>query len=530
MVRQDKNLVLVYDSTTFQQLAALRTGNTPMGMAITADQNYLIVGNDNSQLASVFDLNALQAVNPILTPGAYPHLFAVGNGSIWGTVRGVGTAPQGLISVDFTNRIATSPATLGIYQNKVPPDAALAASPSGNYILLAESNGTVAMWDDTVNLWGNSRQDLPSLGGAYGVLNDNLSLVNNNLFDLSLFPAAALETASGSSSGMGVAGGYGLRTTVASASGPGTIERIDMKSFQTFGTTLTAEAPVVPSTLTSAPVGQIGQTILPFIRSLAVPPNQSSIILLTQSGLTVLLPNFDAPTTPPVVSGVVNSADGSAAVAPGGLIQISGIGLAAGSATAGGLPLPFSLGDVCATVSNLTIPLFYVTPTTIMAELPLTVLGSSPLVVRTPGGISSPFSVNVQNFAPAIFRTGTAGTQTGLATIVRDDDNQVVDFTNPIHPDMMITIYLTGLGATTPAVPLGAGAPMNPLALASTPPAVTIGGTALDIVFAGLVPGEVGVYRIDAEVPKGIANAVQAPLVVSQGAASTTLSERVVSP
>jgi DNA-binding beta-propeller fold protein YncE len=154
MVRQDKNLVLVYDSRTFQQLAALRTANTPMGMAITADQNYLIVGNDNSQLASVFDLNALQAVDPIFTPGVYPHLFAVGNGSIWGTERSVGSASQSLLSVDFANRIATAPSTLGIYQNNVPANSALAASPSGNYILLAETNGTVAMWDDTVNLLG----------------------------------------------------------------------------------------------------------------------------------------------------------------------------------------------------------------------------------------------------------------------------------------------------------------------------------------------------------------------------------------
>jgi uncharacterized protein (TIGR03437 family) len=354
--------------------------------------------------------------------------------------------------------------------------------------------------------------------------------VNDSLLDLSLFPTASLETTSGSSSGMGLAGGFGLRTTTASASGPGTIERIDLKTFQTFGRTATVEAPVLPSTLTSAAIGQIGQTILPFIRSLAVAPDQSSIILLTQSGLTVLLPNFDAPTTPPSVSSVTNSADSSPAVAPGGLIQISGTGLAAGPATAGGLPLPFSLGDVCATVSNLTIPLFYVTPTMIMAQLPFTVLGNSPLVVRNPGGISAPFNVNVQSFAPAIFRTGTAGTQTGLATVVRDDDNQLVDFTNPIHPNMMISIYLTGLGQTTPAVALGAGGPTSPLAMASTPPTVTIGATGLDVIYAGLVPGEVGVYQIDAQVPKGIPSAVQAPLVVSQGANSTTLTVRVVNP
>ena len=533
LLRQDKNQVLVYDSTTFQQLAVLRTGNTPIGMAITTDQNYMMVGNDNSQLISVFDLNTLQQSTPIFTPAAYPHLIAAGNGATWATVRGVSLTTQGLFLVDFANRVANPPPTLGIYANnagQVPPDAALVASPSGNYILLARSDGTVAMWDDTVNLWGNSRHDLKSLGGAYGMLNDNVSLVGSNIFDLSLFPIASLETTTGSASGVGLAGGYGIRTTTNSGSGPGTIERIDTTTFQTFGGTPTVEAPLLPAMLMSAPVGQIGQTIQPFLRTLAVPSDQSSIVMLTQSGLTVLIPTFDAPTTLPSVSSVVNSADGTAGVAQGGLIQIQGTGLAPGSATAGSVPLPFSLGDVCATVSNITIPLFYVTPTTIMAQLPFTVLGSSPLVVRNPGGISPPFSVNVKSSAPAIFLTGTAGDQTGLATVVRTDDNQFVDFTNPIHPNLLISIYLTGLGQTTPEPALGDGAPSSPLANANTPPTVSIGDTALSVLFAGLVPGEVGVYQIDAQVPAGIKGAVQAPLVVSQGAGTATLSVRVVNP
>jgi uncharacterized protein (TIGR03437 family) len=530
LLRQDKNQVLVYNSTTFQRLAVLRTGNTPMGMAITTDSNYLMVGNDNSQLVSTFDLNTLQQAAPIFTPGVYTHVLAAGNGATWATVRSVSPGTQGLFSVDFTNRVANFPPTLGIYQNVVPADSALAASPSTNYVLLAESNGIVAMWDATAGLWGNAREDETSLSGAYGMLSDNLSLVGKNLFDLSLFPVATLESTTGAASGTGVAGGYGLRTTVSLNSGLGTIERIDMNSFQTFGGTSTVEAPVLPTALMSAPIGQIGQTILPFLRTVAVPPDQSSIVLLTQSGMTVLLSNFDAPTLIPSVSSVVNSADGTTAIAQGGLIQIAGTGLAPGSATAGTVPLPFSLGDVCATVSSITIPLFYVTPSTIMAQVPFTVLGNSPLVVRTPGGISSPFSVNVQSSAPAIFLNGTAGSQTGLATVVRDDDNQLVDFTNPIHPNVMISIYLTGLGQTTPQPALGSAGPSNPVANANTPPTVLIGGTPLNVIYAGLVPGEVGVYQIDAQVPPRIQSAEQTPLVVSQGAALTTLSVRVVNP
>src|SRR5437016_10045859 len=165
-----------------------------------------------------------------------------------------------------------------------------------------------------------------------------------------------------------------------------------------------------------------------------------------------------------------------------------------------------------------------------MAQLPFTTTGNAPLVVRAPGGIGSPFTVNIRDFAPAIFRSGQAGDQTGLATVVRDSNNELVNFTNPIHPDETISIYLTGLSQTSPAAPLGDAAPSNPLAIVATTPTVTLGDAVLPVTFAGLVPGEVGVYQINAYVPAGVRDAAQAPLVVSQGTASTALQVRVVKP
>jgi uncharacterized protein (TIGR03437 family) len=59
---------------------------------------------------------------------------------------------------------------------------------------------------------------------------------------------------------------------------------------------------------------------------------------------------------------------------------------------------------------------------------------------------------------------------------------------------------------------------------------VTLGSTTLAVTFAGLVPGQAGVYQINAYVPHGIADAAQAPLTIRQGAASTTVLVRVVNP
>jgi uncharacterized protein (TIGR03437 family) len=152
------------------------------------------------------------------------------------------------------------------------------------------------------------------------------------------------------------------------------------------------------------------------------------------------------------------------------------------------------------------------------------------MVVRAPGGLSAPFTVRILPSAPAIFRSGSAGDQTGIATVYRQKNNDLVTFTNPIHPGESISIFLTGLGQTTPAAPLGDAAPADPLAIVPAPPAVTLADTALQITFAGLVPGQIGVYQIDAYVPRGIRDAAQTTLAISQGAVTTALQVRVVNP
>jgi len=544
LLRQDKNVVLVYDSTTLkplmcdQQPCQLRTGNTPVSMAITEDQQYLIVGNDRSHLASVFNLDTLQAQPPILFQDGYPRSIGVAHGGLWATVRVVtppdNPACQGstnpLYRIDFNNRIADPPPALGIYCNQVPADSVLAGTPSQNFMLLAMADGTAAMWDAGADTWVISRTNGSAAKGAFGAFNDDQFLVDNKILDPGLFPVATLESSTGSSSGMGILGNDGLRTTTASASSPGTIERVNLNTLLTFNARSTIEAPVLASTLNPPPIGQIGETILPFTRTLAVTADGRSILLLTQSGLTVLSSNFDAPTPIPTVSQLVNAADGGTDVAPGGLALVQGSGLAPRSEFATSFPLPSTLGDACVTLGGIALPLFRVSPTEFLAQLPFSLSGDQPLVVRNPGGVSSPFTAHIQTFAPAIFRTGTAGNQTGLATVIRQKNNDFVDFTNPVHPNDVLSIYLTGLSQTSPAAPFGDAAPSDPLAVTSTPPTVTLGNSGLPVLFSGLVPGEVGVYIINVSVPHGVPSAVQTPLTVKQGGFSTTLQVRVVNP
>jgi uncharacterized protein (TIGR03437 family) len=114
--------------------------------------------------------------------------------------------------------------------------------------------------------------------------------------------------------------------------------------------------------------------------------------------------------------------------------------------------------------------------------------------------------------------------------VIRYKNGELLNFTNPVHPNEIILILLTGLGRTTPEAPLGDAAPSDPLAIASQQPQVSIGNVPLQVTFAGLVPGQVGIYQINAVVPGNITDAAQAPLTIKQGTNSTSVPVRVVTP
>jgi uncharacterized protein (TIGR03437 family) len=59
-------------------------------------------------------------------------------------------------------------------------------------------------------------------------------------------------------------------------------------------------------------------------------------------------------------------------------------------------------------------------------------------------------------------------------------------------------------------------------------PVVTLGGVALTIGYAGLAPGEVGVYQINAGVPRSVAPGMSVPLTITQSGGATSMNVRVV--
>jgi uncharacterized protein (TIGR03437 family) len=489
-------------------------------MAMTFDGRYLMVGHNDSQMASVYDLDTYEQQPPIIFPfGHYPKSLAASARAVLALSRKADGS--GVIeNVDLWTSTATSMSNLGIYENKVNANGVLAAAPNGASILLAAPDGNVMLYNANADTFVASRKDVTSLGGAYAASSYDQYVVDNLVLNSSLVAVHKLETGTGSSSGFVFVGPSGFRSTSPGTAAPGVIQRVDALTGSSIRPTRMVEAPLLPVATTNPPQ--------PFTRTLGTFYNQSAVVALTVSGVTVLPWAYDAAVAPPQIQSVVNAADLTAPVAPGGLISVRGTQLSPVNIATREVPLPTALGESCLTVNGMAVPMLFASSTQVNAQLPFNVDGSAVLVLRTPGGTSDNYNLTISATAPSIFRSGTAGPETGIATVVRLANNQVVTPTNPIHPGDQIVIYATGLGRTDPPVTAGTAAPSDPLAKAIVMPTVQLGGTNLSVTYAGLAPGEVGVYQINVSVPKTVTEGMQVSLTVSQGGSSTTIPVRVV--
>jgi uncharacterized protein (TIGR03437 family) len=526
ILRQDQNEVLVFDGTNNTQIATLRTGNTPKGMAITFDQQYLLVGSDNSQYVNVFALATLQPVQPVrMYNGDYVQSLASASNAILAVTRdALGGSPV-VHSIDLTTNSSSILPSLGVFQNQVNLNSVMVASSNGASIFMAGSDGSTWLYDANSATFTVSRKDFTALSGAYAASNFNQYVVGNYLLDSSLVSSGQLGTSGGSPSGFAFVDQNGYLTSAVAPSGggqstaPGTITQFNLAS---------PGAASLATPMVEAPL--LGTTGALFTRTIAPLYSRNSIINLTVSGFTVLPWSYAAAVAPPDITSVVNAADFTSGIAPGGLISVFGTQLSPINLATSEIPLPTALANSCLTVNGAPVPILFVSPNQINAQMPFEAIGDVTLILQTPGGTSNNYNLEVLSDAPSVFMSGTAGTQTDLPTIVRSDDNLLVTDSNPVHRDSneYLVIYLTGLGQTNPAVADGLPGPSSPLAIAVTAPTVTLGGVSLPVTYYGLAPGEVGVYQINVKVASNVPTGLSVPLVISQGSYSTSLSLRVV--
>jgi len=224
--------------------------------------------------------------------------------------------------------------------------------------------------------------------------------------------------------------------------------------------------------------------------------------------------------------GVVHAASfaPAAPLAPGSIISVFGANLAPSPAGASTLPLPKTLAGASLQVGGYEAPLFYSSGGQINAQLPFEVAAATrpQLIVKGADFVTVPETITVAAARPGIFTTNQQGTGQGM---IMDVANRLVDSTNPAKAGDVVVVYCTGLGATNPAVRSGEAAPASPLAKVVTPVTVTIGGQPAVVQFAGLTPGFVGLYQVNAQIPAGVTPSAAVSLVLSQdGVPSNTVT------
>lgn len=206
--------------------------------------------------------------------------------------------------------------------------------------------------------------------------------------------------------------------------------------------------------------------------------------------------------------GIVNAgsyAPGTFPLAPGEFINLYGSGLAKTTMTAPALPLPTSLANVSVTIGGVKAPLYYVSPQQITAIVPYGIdldSGGGDVVVTNSGVDSNPVDMGFTNSAPGLFTISQNGL--GPAALLHTTDYSVVSASNPAHPGEYLALYLTGLGAVSPAVPDGQAAPSSPLAETTAVPFVSVGGRSATVQFHGLAPGIAGLSQINFRVPLNV--------------------------
>jgi len=249
-IRLDPYEVLVFDANTTQLLATLRTATTPSMMGFTIDQKFLLVGNNDSQLVNMYDLDALKAVQPIVLPGGhYGRSIAASNAKLLVLARNeLGSVPATIDTVTLGGYSASALASLGDYKNSVSATSVLSPSPNGATIMMASPDGNVMLYSAASDNFTVSRKDLTALSGAFASSAYNTYVIGNTVFNASLVPQSTLSTSTGATaSGFYFLNQGGYLVTATTASGPGTIQNLSSLQTTTVKATAMVEAPLLPS-------------------------------------------------------------------------------------------------------------------------------------------------------------------------------------------------------------------------------------------------------------------------------------------
>lgn len=194
-------------------------------------------------------------------------------------------------------------------------------------------------------------------------------------------------------------------------------------------------------------------------------------------------------------------------VSPGAYVSVYGTNLASSTQVAS-IPYPTQIGDVQVLVGNTLAQIVFVSTGQINFVYPSVAPGLTQLTIRNANGQHT-VNVRVAPTTPSIFlldANGTAAARNALTSAV-------VSSTAPLRAGDFLSLYLTGLGATSVR---------DTLEYATTVPVITIGGQAVPVAYAGRSPGFAGLDQINCQIPAGVTGSAVPVVVTSNGRSSNT--------
>ena len=223
-----------------------------------------------------------------------------------------------------------------------------------------------------------------------------------------------------------------------------------------------------------------------------------------------------ATTAAPVISKALDRATGSARLAAGVPLEITGTGLG----TSGSDAPTFTIAGKPAPI------LQFISPTDVVVQIPVDAPVGATTVTAAYKGVgvtSAAFNIVLDTFAPAIYGPAAPG-----GSAFYNSGRQPITSTNPTSANQQVYAVLSGLGPTTPAQVA------NTMATVSTPTnspvQVMVGNKLITPDYAGLfVGGTPGTYQVLFKLPADVAVGAQ-PVVISVGGKSSNTATLTVAP
>jgi uncharacterized protein (TIGR03437 family) len=251
--------------------------------------------------------------------------------------------------------------------------------------------------------------------------------------------------------------------------------------------------------------------------------SQANVVFTAAAGTfaarTFVVGTAEGAAHPVISSGGVVNAGGFArgeAIAPGAIVSVFGRNFQPAQESAEAVPLPTELGGLRMWLGASPAPLYFKNATQVNAQAPFELAAGSTAqaVVEASGAYSLPDEFPVARTRPDMF------------SVPGQPERAIVQFQNgalsgpetPVRPGDAVTVYLSGIGDTDPAVATNAEPPAaEPFARAVSNVNATIGGRGAAVLFLGLSPGFVGLAQANLVIPPDAPAGPNVPLILYVG-------------